>query len=34
MSNDTANPDDDVAAGAYVVPETADIGTLEVKLID
>ena len=34
IENDGAKPDDAVAVGVYVVPETADTGTVEVKLID
>ena len=34
IENDGVKPEDAVAAGVYVVPDTADTGTVEVKLID
>jgi hypothetical protein len=34
IANDTVKPDVAVAVGVYVVPDTADTGTVEVKLID
>ena len=34
IENDGVKPDVAVAAGVYVVPDTADTGTVDVKLID
>ena len=34
IENDGVKPEVAVAAGVYVVPDTADTGTVEVKLID
>jgi hypothetical protein len=34
IENDTVNPDDAVAVGVYVVPDTTDTGTVDVKFTD